>query len=54
LLKISPVITEISQQCSPYFSIAKAYPFFPKSAEQFVPGPIQQCWVTLLSVHVHW
>ena len=41
MLKISPVITEISQQHSPYFSIAKAYPFFPKSAKQFVPGPSQ-------------
>jgi len=39
LLKISPVITEISQQGSPYFLIARAYPFFPKNAEQFVPGP---------------
>ena len=39
---ISPVITEISQQGSPYFLIARAYPFFPKNAEQFVPGP--RCW----------
>ena len=39
LLKISPVITEISQQGSLYFLIARAYQFFPKNAEQFVPGP---------------
>ena len=44
LQNISPVITEISQQRSPYFLIAKAYsyPFSPKYAEQFVPGPILQ------------
>ena len=45
LLELSPVITEISHQGSLYFLIAKAYPFFPKYAEQFVPGPNRECIV---------
>ena len=49
MLKISPVITEISQQGSPYFLIARAYPFFSKNAEQFVPGPIHATLITNVS-----
>ena len=53
LLKMSPVITEISQQGSPYFLTANVYPFPPQNAEQFVPGPsVSVCVCMCIHVHV--